>query len=71
MQIQNVIIEETKQKLEVREKQEAGVFYANIASMPLQPGQSISLKLDFVTEIPNQKKIDLGIPSMVRMKSIS
>lgn len=56
MQIQNVIIEETKQKLEGREKQEAGVFYANIASMPLQPGQPISLKLDFVTEIPNQKK---------------
>lgn len=55
MQIQNVIIEETKQKLEVREKQEAGVFYADIASMPLQPGQSISLELDFVTEIPNQK----------------
>ena len=55
MQIQNVIIEETKQKLELREKQEAGVFYAEIASMPLQPGQSISLELDFVTEIPNQK----------------
>lgn len=54
MQIQNVIIEETKQKLELREKQEAGVFYADIASMPLQPGQSISLELDFVTEIPNQ-----------------
>lgn len=55
MQIQNVIIKDSKQLLMLKEKREISAFYVDISNTPLNPGESIALTFDFFTKIPKQK----------------
>lgn len=55
MEIKNVMIEGAKKQPATRNKKEVSAIYADISHVPLNPGESITITMDFMTEIPNEK----------------
>lgn len=55
MEIKNIMIEGTNNQLVTTNKKEVSAIYVDISSSPLNPGQSLTISMDFLTKIPNQK----------------